>query len=438
MILDDTYLVKWQNNYMQPQPTNFEQWPEDAQQAYLAVSKRAQEAERLLLLHENPASDDTLINNEFWLWNLFRKAHDGYCLCDINGQLIDGNLALREILGYPAKKNLMGLRLTELVEFSLPQQDHINAMIEQVINNSNNVPPVYELNFNNRAEKFVTAEVSMTYMEVRQRHFLLCIFHDISQRKQIEQELENAKVNAEHANRAKNAFLNNISHELRTPLTAILGYAELLMEDAEDAGEAQMYADLQNIYLSAQHLYSLIGDILDLARIETKKIFVTLSYFNPCKIIDEVVATLNNIIKQNKNELILKCNHDMGAMYSDKNKVSQIIFNLLSNAAKFTELGTITLEGNLIEKDGQTYLEIIVEDTGIGIAQENLDRIFEHFQQEDDSLTRPYEGAGLGLTITRHYINMLNGSIIINSEVGQGTRLEIMLPWKLAEELNWH
>lgn len=422
---------------MQAKPTNFEEWPKDAQQAYLDIFERAQEAERLLHLKQRTASDDTLVNNEFWLWHLFRKAHDGYCLCNVNGRLIDGNLAFREILGYPPQKNLMGLRINDLVEFTLSQQNHINEMIEQVVNN-NVPPPVYELTFPNKAEKIVTAELSMTYMEVRQRHFLLCIFHDISQRKQIEQELENAKITAERANRAKNAFLNNISHELRTPLTAILGYTELLMEDAEDAGEQQMHTDLNNIYLSAQHLYSLIGDILDLARIETNKIFISLSYFSPDKIIDEVVATLNSTIKQNKNELVVNCDADIGTMYSDKNKLSQIIFNLLSNAAKFTELGMITIIGNRIEKEGLSYLQLIVEDTGIGIAQENLERIFEHFQQEDDSLTRPYEGAGLGLTITRHYINMLNGSIDVQSEVGKGTRFEITLPWELAEERNWH
>lgn len=435
MILDHTHLIKRQNNYMQAKPTNFEAWPEDARRAYLEMVERAQEAERLVHLNQGGVSEEILATNEFWLWHFFRKAHDGYCLCDVTGCLIDGNMALRQILGHPSKKNLMGLPLNDLAEFTLPQQQHITSMIEDVVNN--NVPPVYELTFPNTAEEIVTAELSMTYMEIKKRHFILCIFHDVSQRKQIEQELENAKITAERANRAKNAFLNNISHELRTPLTAILGYTELLMEDAEDAGAEQAYTDLNNIYLSSQHLYSLIGDILDLARIETKKIFISLAYFNPCKIIDEVVATLNSAIKQNQNELVIKCHPDIGMMYTDKSKLNQIIFNLVNNAAKFTERGTITITSNRIEEEGQAYLQLIIEDTGIGIAQENLDKIFEHFQQEDDSLTRPYDGAGLGLTITRHYINMLDGSITVQSELGKGTQFEIMLPWELPEERNW-
>lgn len=420
---------------MQAQPTNFEDWPEDAQQAYLKMFERAQEAERLLQLKQNTAPDDTLVHDQFWLWHLFRKAHDGYCLCDVNGRLIDGNIALREMAGHPVKKNLLGVHLYDLINVSDAQQQNIDNMFQDVINNT--IPPVYELTFSNKLDKLVTAEFSMTYLEVRGRHFILCIFHDVSQHKLIEQELENARITAEKANRAKNAFLNNISHELRTPLTAILGYTELLMEDAEDAELKQMRADLHKIYVSAQHLYSLIGDILDLARIETKKIFISLTYFNPCQIIDEVVATLNSSIKQNQNKLVLQCQQDMGTMYSDKGKVNQIIFNLVSNAAKFTEYGTITIMSNQVQVNDKPHLRLIVEDTGIGIAQENLDRIFEHFQQEDDSLTRPYEGAGLGLTITRHYINMLNGLLQVESEVNKGTRFEILLPWEMPESRNW-
>lgn len=429
-------LAKRQNDLMQAKPDNFDAWPKDAQKAYLEVAERAQEAERLLRLEQSDKPNDTLVNNEFWLWHLFREAHDGYCLCDVNGRLIDGNFALRTILGYSRKKNLMGIPLNNIADFTAPQKEYINTMIEEVLNH--NVPPMYEMTFTNSEENIVTSELSMTYMEVKQRHFILCIFHDISQRKLIQQELEKAKVSAERANRAKNAFLNNISHELRTPLTAILGYTELLMEDAEDAGEKQVFADLHNIYLSAHHLYSLIGDILDLARIETKKIFITLGYFNPCQIVNEVVATLNSTIQQNQNELILNCPPDLGMMYSDKTKISQVFFNLLSNAAKFTELGEITVVVERIEVEEKPFLRLKVSDTGIGIARENLNLIFEHFQQEDDSLTRPYEGAGLGLTITRHYINMLKGSIDVQSELGKGTHFEITLPWELPEASNWH
>ncbi len=420
---------------MQSQPKNFEDWPKDAQLAYAKMFERAQKAERLLQLKQNTAVDDTLIHDQFWLWHLFRKAHDGYCLCDVNGRLIDGNIALREIMGHPVKKNLLGVHLYDLVEFTDSQQQYIDSMFKAVIDNR--IPPVYELTFSNKVEKIVTAEFSMTYLDVKGRHFILCIFHDVSQHKIIKQELENARLTAEKANRAKNAFLNNISHELRTPLTAILGYTELLMEDAEDAELTQMHADLRKIYVSSQHLYSLIGDILDLARIETKKIFVSLTYFNPCQVIDEVVATLNSSIKQNQNKLVIECQREMGTMYSDKGKINQIIFNLVSNAAKFTQYGTITIVGKHVEVEDKAYLKLIIQDTGIGIAKENLDRIFEHFQQEDDSLTRPYDGAGLGLTITRHYINMLEGSLQLESELDKGTRFEILLPWELDEQRNW-
>jgi len=208
-------------------------------------------------------------------------------------------------------------------------------------------------------------------------------------------ELEVARQGAEEANRAKSTFLANMSHELRTPLNAIIGYSEMMAEDLEDEGQAEHVSDLRRINSSGKHLLALINDILDLSKIEAGRMDVYLERFEVGEMLEEIVGTVMPLMDKNGNRLEARFDPGLGNMRADLTKVRQSLFNLLSNAAKFTESGTVVLEARRLVRDGRDWLEFVVMDEGIGIAAEKLDQVFEEFTQADRSTTRNYGGTGL-------------------------------------------
>lgn len=230
------------------------------------------------------------------------------------------------------------------------------------------------------------------------------------------------------ASRTKSLFLANMSHELRTPLNAIIGYSEMLEEEADDYGYKDIVPDLQKIQKAGTHLLELINDVLDISKIEAGKIDIYLEDFELETLIDEIMVTIQPVIDTKKNKLVLDTEKPIGIIHSDVTKMRQIIFNLLSNAAKFTEEGTITiiLESETVAK--KQWLEISVSDTGIGMTPEQASRVFDQFTQADSSTTRKYGGTGLGLPISRHFAQMMGGDISITSEAGKGSTFTVRLP----------
>lgn len=259
--------------------------------------------------------------------------------------------------------------------------------------------------------------------------YLSRFFNEMLDQLMCQQEvLQQALEEAESASRSKSAFLANMSHELRTPLNAIIGYSEMLQEEASDIGQKGSIPDLQRIHTAGRHLLSLINGILDLSKIEAGKMDLDWEQFQIGIMIQEVVSTIHPIMEQNSNRLVVHCESDIGAMFADQTKVRQALFNLLSNAAKFTERGTVILSVDRIVEHGEEWLRFAVEDTGIGIPDDQIQRLFQDFSQIDSSTSRKYAGTGLGLAISRRYCQMMGGEIQVQSHIGKGSIFTIMLP----------
>jgi signal transduction histidine kinase/CheY-like chemotaxis protein len=246
-------------------------------------------------------------------------------------------------------------------------------------------------------------------------------------------EIEDKSRQIEDANRHKSEFLANMSHELRTPLNAIIGYSEMLEEEAADLDQKTFIPDLQKINGAGKHLMSLISNILDLSKIEAGKMDLYLEDFEIIPMIKEVIATVKPLIEKNANTLQLHYADGLGQMRSDVTKLRQMLFNLLSNASKFTERGTITLSVGRESVNGSQWVNFSVSDTGIGMSPEQTSKLFQAFTQADSSTTRKYGGTGLGLAISQKFCQLMGGEITIESAVGQGSTFRVRLPAIVAE-----
>jgi signal transduction histidine kinase/DNA-binding response OmpR family regulator len=255
-----------------------------------------------------------------------------------------------------------------------------------------------------------------------------------AQLREHEEELVRAKEGAEDANRAKSQFLANMSHELRTPLNAIIGYSEMLQEASEDVGQEDFIPDLKKIHSAGKHLLGLINDILDLSKIEAGKMTLFLETFDVADLVQEVATTVHPLIQKNANQLEVQKGDALGSMRADVTKVRQCLFNLLSNASKFTEKGTIRLRVSREAANGHDVLAFHVSDSGIGMTPEQLGKLFQAFSQADASTTRKYGGTGLGLALTRRFCQMLGGDVSVTSELGKGSTFTVRLPAEATEE----
>lgn len=251
----------------------------------------------------------------------------------------------------------------------------------------------------------------------------------LAEQRQVEIDLLQAKDAAEAANRAKSAFLAHMSHELRTPLTAILGYTNLLSWQASTRGDQDYQTDLAVIEHAGKHLLNLINNVLDLSKIEAGKLDFAIERFNIAELLRDLGATVQPLIAKNGNRLVINCSPEIGEMCADPTKMRQILINMLSNAAKYTEQGTITINvNNELEQDIEWML-FSVSDTGLGIPSEALSQLFQSFKRViDPPNATKYDGAGLGLALSQHICRMMGGEITVTSTLNVGTTFVIRLP----------
>ncbi|PYL41366.1 MAG: hypothetical protein DME29_10960 [Verrucomicrobia bacterium] len=251
---------------------------------------------------------------------------------------------------------------------------------------------------------------------------------------EVNEQLVQSEQRARAATQAKSHFLANMSHELRTPLNAIIGYSEMLQEEAQDSGQESFIPDLKKINRSGRHLLELINDVLDLSKIEAGKMELYLETFDISNLLEDVSNTVQLLVQKNSNVLEVRCPANLGAMRADMTKVRQSLFNLLSNASKFTKNGKINLEAaRELSPTKSDWIVFRVSDTGIGMTPEQQDRVFEAFSQADASTARDFGGTGLGLTITKTFCRMMGGDVTLTSSPGKGTTFIIRLPTEVRE-----
>jgi len=239
-------------------------------------------------------------------------------------------------------------------------------------------------------------------------------------------EIQNKSRQLAEASQHKSQFLANMSHELRTPLNAIIGVTEMLREDAEAA--KQDLEPLDRVLGAGRHLLALINDILDLSKIEAGRMELQLEHFAVTPLIDNVVKTIEPLAVKNANQVVVSCDGEIGTLHADQMRLRQALLNLMSNANKFTERGTITIDARQSQENGRGWVTIAVADTGIGMTPEQVGKLFQEFSQADASTTRKYGGTGLGLAISKRLCQMMGGDITVESAPGRGSTFTIRLP----------
>jgi PAS domain S-box-containing protein len=353
--------------------------------------------------------------------NILYGMLDGLLVVDANGTVITANKAAGRLLGYQAV-DLIGQPVASFFDEPLAgQAETVGRPRESNAKTINGDSLPVLLSISDIRER--TAAGAST----------VWVFRDITGIKAAQDTLVAAVMESERANRAKSQFLANMSHELRTPLNAIIGYSEMLAEEAREKGQDGTTDDLNRIHAAGRHLLGLVNDVLDLSKIEAGKMDLDRREIRLQQLIEDVALTVKPLMDEQGNDLEIILPPDLPPILSDETRVRQIVYNILSNAAKFTRNGSVTVTVNERTDDDGGRIAIDIADTGIGMSADQLDRIFGEFVQADSSTTREYGGTGLGLAISHQLAQMLGGNITVKSVLGAGSIFTIWLPLGLSD-----
>ncbi|MCG8353920.1 MAG: ATP-binding protein [Chloroflexales bacterium] len=278
----------------------------------------------------------------------------------------------------------------------------------------------------NQMQQAVQETIAERELEAKQ------LQQEITKRKQIELALLGARDAAESANQAKSEFLANMSHELRTPLNTILGYVQILQLQADTHGHTSILPTLEKIRVAGNHMLAFISDILDLSKIEAGKMDLYPETFEIGSFVADLVTTVTPLIERCGNKLVVNMSPFIGTMHADTHKVRQVLLNLLSNAAKFTTHGAVTLDVLREQQGTGEKITFAVTDTGIGLRTEDQEHIFEPFTQVDPAIARKHEGSGLGLAISHRLCQMMDGNISVVSALGKGSTFIVTFPVRIT------
>jgi len=352
---------------------------------------------------------------------LVRNSPVAVVTLDTDGNIVSCNPAFEALYGYPDAE-IRGQNLDRLITTEASRSEAV-SYTQRASDHA-----VKGIGKRRRKDgSLVDVEVLAVPVVVGgERVGMMGLYHDIT-------ELLAARQDAEVANAAKSQFLASMSHELRTPLNAILGYSEMLSEDARDLGQEQFVPDLDRIQAAGRHLLTLINDVLDLSKIEAGKMQLYLETFDVLPVLEAVAHTVKPLVEKNRNVLHLALGEGLGIMRSDATRLRQVLFNLLSNASKFTERGTITLAAERERLAEGDRLVLRVSDTGIGMTLEQLERLFQAFAQAEAATASKYGGTGLGLAISRKFCEMMGGDVVVTSTPGVGTMFTVRLPASCPE-----
>lgn len=354
---------------------------------------------------------------------IFTVTNDAYFILSENGAVSNCNDKALEFLGLDHKANMIGLRLIRdfTPEFqpdgrkSVDVSNEVNAQLKQ------SKDGYFSMSYVHQNIDLKPLYVDVFLARVGNGHTLVQ-WHDISESKEKQEQLERAKKEAEDLAKTKSLFLANMSHEIRTPLNAIVGLGGLLAQ-ASDPEKSKLYID--SINQSSKHLLSVVNDILDYSKLEAEKMTIELVPLNVSALFEDVLGLYANQLAESNIEFTLSVNNLPNQLLSDPTKLKQILSNLVSNSIKFSSNGVIELGGEIIKNK----LNIWVKDSGVGIAQDRINHLFNPFTQEDISTTRKFGGTGLGLSICKGLAELLGGGISVVSDIGVGTTFTVELPF---------
>lgn len=353
---------------------------------------------------------------------VIEQMNDGMFVVDTLHRVVDLNPAAQQILGKTTEQ-IIGLSIDQVFD----DWSHLVEKYRDVERTNT------QIRFNVDGEiRYFNLSISPLHNKQGRFSGRLIMLHNITEQRQTELALREAKEAAEAASRAKSTFLANMSHELRTPLTAIIGYSQLLQEQTADLGDASLPQRLEKINISADHLLHIINDLLDLSKVEAGQMELKLCTFSIASVIESVQVVIQSMLEKHNNQLHIALDESVDTMFADQAKVRQILLNILHNAAKFTEEGKISLTvQKKPEDDSQIMFQ--VTDSGIGMSPMQVSQLFRPFFQADVSTTRRHGGTGLGLAISYHLCKLMQGDIIVQSVPGQGSCFTVLLPQTVQE-----